>query len=255
MVMMDSTRIISSDRNDTLCIWLADNGNLIQSVAGPSNCVGVTNNMKYALCTNAETTLKIWSLVREDEKYTVSHSEEITCFVITMDSLHVITGSRDMSLKVWQTSGGKLSQVFIGHTDAVTCVAVSAADKNIVISGSCDCNLIVWDINTGADLHTLSAHLSYITCVKCSGDGTIAISGSDDKSIIIWDTKRGLPLTSLQMHSCVMRVEPSSDLSRISVMLKDTQYMPIICLHNTPAKYVKLPTYCAPEKDIIESEL
>lgn len=48
-VMMDSTRIISSDRNDTLCIWLADNGHLIQSVAGPSKCVRVTNNMKYAV--------------------------------------------------------------------------------------------------------------------------------------------------------------------------------------------------------------
>lgn len=68
-------------------------------------------------------------------------------------------------------------QVLIGHTDAVTCVAVSVSDKSQVISGSCDNNLIVWDINTGADLHTLSSHLSYVTCVKLSGDGTIAISG------------------------------------------------------------------------------
>ncbi|XP_017773696.1 PREDICTED: NACHT domain- and WD repeat-containing protein 1 [Nicrophorus vespilloides] len=252
-VMMDSSRIISSDRNDTLCIWLADNGNLLHSYTGPSNYVDVTNNMKYALCTNADNTLKIWSLIKDDEKFHVGHSEEITCFVLTMDSLHVITGSRDMSLKVWQVSGGKLSQVLIGHTDAVTCVAVSVADKSLIISGSCDSNLIVWDINTGADVHTLSAHLSYITCVKCSGDGSIAISGSDDKSLIIWDTKRGLPLTSLQMHLPILQVETSSDFSRISVLLKDTQYMPIICLHNTPAKYVKLPTYCAPDKDIIDN--
>lgn len=68
-------------------------------------------------------------------------------------------------------------QVLIGHTDAVSCVAVSVADKSQVVSGSYDNNLIVWDINTGADLHTLSAHLSYVTCVKLSGDGTIAISG------------------------------------------------------------------------------
>lgn len=67
--------------------------------------------------------------------------------------------------------------MLIGHTDAVTCVAVSVSDKSQVISGSCDNNLIVWDINTGADLHTLTAHLSYVTCVKLSGDGTIAISG------------------------------------------------------------------------------
>lgn len=81
------------------------------------------------------------------------------------------------------------------------------------------------------------------------------ILGSDDKSVIIWDTKRGLPLTSLQLHYPIINVEPSSDFSRISVLLKDLKYMPIICLHNTPAKYVKLPTYCAPDKDIIESEL
>lgn len=51
--------------------------------------------------------------MKDDEKYAVNHSEEITCFVLTMDSLHVITGSRDMSLKVWQVAGGKLSQVII----------------------------------------------------------------------------------------------------------------------------------------------
>lgn len=80
-------------------------------------------------------------------------------------------------------------------------------------------------------------------------------TGSDDKTIIIWDTKRGLPLTSLQLHYPIIIVEPTSDFSRISVLLKDTQYSPIICLHNTPAKYVKLPTYCAPDKDIIESNV
>lgn len=76
------------------------------------------------------------------------------------------------------------------------------------------------------------------------------ILGSDDKSIIIWDTKRGLQLTSLQLHIPIINLEASSDCSRIIVHLKENQYLPIICLHNTPAKYVKLPTYCAPARDI-----
>ncbi|XP_060516204.1 protein qui-1 [Cylas formicarius] len=252
-VMMDSTRIISSDINDNIYIWLSDNGTLLQSYSGPRECVKVTTNMKFAVATNGDTALKIWSLVKDDERYTVSHSEEITCFVLTIDSQHIITGSRDMSLKVWQIVGGKLSQVLIGHTDSVTCTAVAVSDKTHVVSGSYDNNLIVWDINTGADVHTLSAHLSYVTCCKMSGDGSIVISGSDDKSIIIWDTKQGLQLTSLQLHYPIVAVEPTSDFSRIAVLLKDTQYSPIICLHNTPAKYVKLPTYCAPDKDVIEN--
>lgn len=63
------------------------------------------------LATNGDTSLKIWPTSKDEEKYTVNHSEEITCFVLTMDSQYVITGSRDMSLKVWQVAGGKLSQV------------------------------------------------------------------------------------------------------------------------------------------------
>ncbi|XP_066247444.1 protein qui-1 [Euwallacea similis] len=252
-VLMDSSRIISSDINDTIFIWHADNGTLLQSYSGPSECVKTTTNMKYAVATNGDTTLKIWSLVKDDERYSVSHSEEITCFVLTVDSQHIITGSKDMSLKVWQLAGGKLSQVLIGHTDTVTCVAVAVSDKTHVVSGSCDNNLIVWDITTGADLHTLSAHLGFVSCCKMSGDGTIVVSGADDKSIIIWDTKQGLQLTSLQLHYPIVGVEPTSDFSRIAVLLKDTQYSPIICLHNTPAKYVKLPTYCAPDKDVIEN--
>lgn len=78
-----------------------------------------------------------------------------------------------MSLKVWQATGGKLAQVLVGHTDAVTCVAVSATNKTQVISGSKDFNLIIWDLNTGEEIHTLAGHLGSVTCVKVSADGKL----------------------------------------------------------------------------------
>ncbi|KAJ9583451.1 hypothetical protein L9F63_022204, partial [Diploptera punctata] len=108
--MMDSRRVVSSDRQGVLAVWVADNATLLHSCIGPGMCLAVTNKMKYAVCGNGDNSIRIWSVNREDERFTVSHSEEITCFVLTMDSLHVITGSRDMSLKVWQVAGGKLAQ-------------------------------------------------------------------------------------------------------------------------------------------------
>uniref|UniRef100_A0A7G3A859 Putative apyrase n=1 Tax=Lutzomyia longipalpis TaxID=7200 RepID=A0A7G3A859_LUTLO len=211
--MMDSRRILSADRDGLLCVWLADSATLLQTVQGPYKHLAVTNNMKFAVCTNGDNNLRIWSLTREDEKYNVSHSDEITCFVITVDSLFVITGSRDMSLKVWQATGGKLAQVLVGHTDAVTCVAVPVTNKNQVISGSKDCNLIVWDLHTGEELHTLAGHLAQVTCVKISADGTTAVSASDDKTLIVWETKRGLALTSLQLHVPFTRFDISIECS------------------------------------------
>ncbi|XP_053677511.1 protein qui-1 [Anopheles nili] len=248
--MMDARRIISADRDGLLHVWISDSGMVLQSVQGPHKCLSVTNNMKFAVCTNGDSSLRIWSLTREDEKYTVSHSDEITCFVITADSLYVITGSRDMSLKVWQATGGKLAQVLVGHTDAVTCVAVSVTNKSQVISGSKDSNLIIWDIHTGEEIHTLAGHLGPVTCVKVSADGTTAVSGSDDKTLIVWETKRGLALTSLQLHVQFTRFDISLECSRIVVQLVDSSCLPIICLHNSPASYIKLPTYSAPARDV-----
>jgi WD40 repeat protein len=77
------------------------------------------------MSTNGDNSLRIWSLTREDEKYHVSHTDEITCFVITADSLHVITGSRDMSLKVWQSTGGKLAQVNMIKINLIACNFIS----------------------------------------------------------------------------------------------------------------------------------
>ena len=76
-------------------------------------------------------------------------------------------------------------QVLVGHSDIVTCVAVSITNKTQIVSGSWDCNLIVWDINTGSDLHLLSGHLGKVTCVKVTGDGTIGVSSKYKENLII----------------------------------------------------------------------
>lgn len=76
------------------------------------------------------------------------------------------------------------------------------------------------------------------------------MSGADDKTIIIWETKRGLALTSLQLHVPFVRFDISLECSRILVHLTDNPSFPIICLHNSPAQYIKLPTYSAPARDV-----
>ncbi|KAL0840162.1 hypothetical protein ABMA28_015455 [Loxostege sticticalis] len=255
LMMSDGRRAMSGDRARNVHVWLVDSGIVLHSTTGPSASLDVTLNMKFAVLSDGDNSVRIWRLAGGDsneERRAVSHAERITCFALTADSQHVVTGSMDMSLKVWKLDGGKLSQVLVGHSDIVTCVAVSITNKTQVVSGSWDCNLIVWDINTGSDLHLLSGHLGKVTCVKVTGDGTIAVSGAEDKTLIIWETKRGLALTSLALHVPLLGFQITSDCSRIVVHLLDRGCLPIICLHNTPATYVKIPTYAAPTKDVDE---
>ncbi|XP_060801152.1 protein qui-1 [Amyelois transitella] len=255
LMMSDGRRAMSGDRARNVHVWLVDSGIVLHSTTGPTATLNVTLNMKYSVLSDGDNSVRIWNLTGGEggeEKRSVSHAERITCFALTADSQHVVTGSMDMSLKVWKLDGGKLSQVLVGHTDIVTCVAISITNKTQVVSGSWDCNLIVWDINTGSDLHLLSGHLGKVTCVKVTGDGTIAVSGAEDKTLIIWETKRGLALTSLALHVPLLGFQITSDCARIVVHLLDRGCLPIICLHNTTATYVKIPTYTAPTKDVDE---
>lgn len=65
----------------------------------------------------------------------------------------------------------------VGHSDEVTCVAVSLNDKAQVISGCKDMNLIVWDVDTGGEVFTLTGHSAPVTCVAISADSLVAVSG------------------------------------------------------------------------------
>lgn len=55
--------------------------------------------------------LKFWPLMDLENEKSVSHSDSILCYTVTHDNATVITGSNDMSLKVWEVATGKLTQV------------------------------------------------------------------------------------------------------------------------------------------------
>lgn len=92
--------------------------------------------------------------------------------------------------------------------------------------------------------------IHFFTVIVRSLIGTTAVSGSDDKCMIVWETQRGLALTSLQLHVPFIRFDTSLECSRILIHVMDSAMLPVICLHNTPAQYIKLPTYSAPAQDV-----
>lgn len=52
VVLMDSRRVISSDHDSMTYVWLAEGGNLLQTIQGPYKYLAATNNMKFAVSIN-----------------------------------------------------------------------------------------------------------------------------------------------------------------------------------------------------------
>ena len=60
---------------------------------------------------NTNFRLKIWRVETGDVEQTIAHSGPVTCIEYSADSEFTVTGSEDMSLKVWESATGKLTQV------------------------------------------------------------------------------------------------------------------------------------------------
>lgn len=86
-----------------------------------------------------------------------------------------------------------------GHTDAVTCVALTP-DGNWAVSTSADRTLRVWNINSGECLRTLFGHTDTVWDVALTPDGRTAVSASKDANLCVWDVPRGELLRTLDGH-------------------------------------------------------
>ncbi|KAG9089255.1 hypothetical protein FS749_001495 [Ceratobasidium sp. UAMH 11750] len=101
-----------------------------------------------------------------------------------------------MTVRIWDAqTGDALLEPLRGHSDEVTCVAISS-DGQRIVSGSRDRDRTVriWDAHTGAELFKMRhGDWHTVTCVAVSSDGQRIVSGSD-KTLHIWDALTGAPL-------------------------------------------------------------
>ena len=72
------------------------------------------------------------------------HTGEVISVAFSSDSTQIVSGSIDMSVRVWDASTGVELKKLKGHTGFVTSVAFSSDGKKIV-SGSSDNSVRVWD--------------------------------------------------------------------------------------------------------------
>lgn len=102
----------------------------------------------------------------------------------------IVSASSDQTLRVWDATTGKEEYTLIGHSEAVTSVAVSP-DRKTIASGSANQIVRLWDTTTGRQTRLLTGHSSAIKSVAFSFDGTKLASGSDDGTVLVWDLATG----------------------------------------------------------------
>ncbi|KAJ5278432.1 hypothetical protein N7524_004585 [Penicillium chrysogenum] len=128
------------------------------------------------------------------------HSKGVTSVAFSTDGRLVASGSKDMTVKLWNTTTGGIHKTLQGHWSQVTCVAFSP-DGRFVVSGSYDATVKLWNSATGNTDKTLKGHSGFVASVAFSPDGTLVASGSSDNTVKLWNTSTGKIYKTLEGHT------------------------------------------------------
>jgi predicted Zn finger-like uncharacterized protein len=128
------------------------------------------------------------------------HLGAVTAVAVSRDGRHVLSGSADWTLKLWEVESGQCLRTLEGHTGVVTAVCLSR-DSRHALSGGVDRTVRWWELTTGRCLIVLEGHFDSVTSVACSGDGRLALSGSADRTVRVWELAGGRCLRLLEGHT------------------------------------------------------
>jgi WD40 repeat protein len=126
------------------------------------------------------------------------HLLEVTCVAVAGGSIpHIISGSEDGTVRVWEQVPGqsRWEELYrLDHHAVVRTLAVSPDGKTLV-TGTADGLLRLFNLSTlteDSEARVLDGkHAGAVTCLAFSLDGKTLASGGDDRAICLWDMASG----------------------------------------------------------------
>ena len=147
----------------------------------------------------------------------MDRDRNVLTLAFSADGTRLASGSRDTTVRLWDTVGTQAPIVLQEHIGWINALAFSP-DGSLLASGDTDRAVHVWDTTSGALLATFSGHLSGIVALRFSPDGRTLASGSADGTVQFWsiETQEVLPLHIAGHTESVKAVGFLEDGSRLA---------------------------------------
>ncbi|KAL2556453.1 Transducin family protein/WD-40 repeat family protein [Forsythia ovata] len=152
-----------------------------------------------AVATSVEQ-VRVYDLASMSCSYVLAgHTDIVLCLdtcVSSSGTALIVTGSKDNSVRLWESQSNRCIGVGIGHMGAVGAVAFTKKQRNFFVSGSSDRTLKVWSLDGLSDdleevinlkaKAVVAAHDKDINSLAVAPNDSLVCSGSQDRTACIW---------------------------------------------------------------------
>lgn len=189
----NSGRMCSGAGDSTARIWDCNTHTPLATLLGHTNwvlCVSYSPCGTMIATGSMDNTIRLWEAdtgkplgkpLLGHSKWITSLSWEPLHLVLANASPRLVSGSKDTTVRVWDTTARVCELTMSGHTNSVSCVRWSGS--NIVYSGSHDKTIKAWDISArGQCIQTLKSHAHWVNHLSLSTDYAIRKGGFDHTS-------------------------------------------------------------------------
>ncbi len=169
-ISSDGSKFVSHTYKEKLKIWDTSKDKAIATLKGHSRF------------------LDGWRPFRNKNK-NPQHAD-VLALDFSYDGKYVASGSKDMTVRLWDTERRKKRHTLKGHKGWVAAVAFSK-DGNTVASGDTEGILRLWKTGDGNELAISKGHKNTIVALTFTPDGKTLASAGADGTIRFWEAHSG----------------------------------------------------------------
>eukprot|EP00735_Rhodelphis_limneticus_P001613 TRINITY_DN1225_c0_g1::TRINITY_DN1225_c0_g1_i1::g.26866::m.26866 TRINITY_DN1225_c0_g1::TRINITY_DN1225_c0_g1_i1::g.26866 ORF type:complete len:423 (-),score=26.81,sp/D3BUN1/LIS1_POLPP/51.64/8e-148,WD40/PF00400.27/4.2e-11,WD40/PF00400.27/3.7e-10,WD40/PF00400.27/1.2e-10,WD40/PF00400.27/1.6e-10,WD40/PF00400.27/3.5e-11,WD40/PF00400.27/3e-08,WD40/PF00400.27/1.5e-08,Nup160/PF11715.3/2.9,Nup160/PF11715.3/0.009,Nup160/PF11715.3/5.1e-05,Nup160/PF11715.3/1.3,Nup160/PF11715.3/0.0082,Nucleoporin_N/PF08801.6/ len=225
VAFIQSDKIISASRDKTLKLWEVDTGYCVRTLSGHDDWVRrvvVNPQGQFAASCSMDHTLRLWNLETGACVETFDgHEHVVECVAFLAESASsnlptggaagstaantapvtangtgpnstrrlLVSGSRDKTIKIWDSATGGCVATLNGHDNWVRGV-VGHANGTHIMSVSDDKSLRVWDLRKMRCQRTISdAHDHFVSCLAYNPADPHVVTGGVDNIVRVWQCR------------------------------------------------------------------
>ncbi|XP_070489932.1 guanine nucleotide-binding protein subunit beta-2 [Chironomus tepperi] len=193
----DSRYCVSGSLDGKLIIWDTWTGNKVQVIPLRSSwvmSVAYSTSGNFVACGGMDNMCTIYDVNNRDASGNAKIVRELAGYegflssCRFLDDRHILTGSGDMKLCVWDLEAGKKTSEVTAHGGDVVSLSLSP-DGNQFVTGSVDRTCKLWDVRDCKQIQTFFGHTSDVNSVIFHPSGYAFATASEDKSARLFDIR------------------------------------------------------------------